>query len=96
MGHHQALNKWNIDAAKCMGEISPHTHVVVFITTHSNPVSGDLWLGNDEENKPCAGKVSDVSTGLLYYLTNINYELNSGLNSFWVHLKPYLMALCFS
>lgn len=61
MGPDQAVNQWSLDAASLMGEILSYKHVVVFITTHSDPESGDLWFGHDEKNEPFAGKVSDVS-----------------------------------
>jgi len=35
--------------------------------THSDPTSGDLWIGQDGDHNPCAASVSHVSTGLFYY-----------------------------
>jgi hypothetical protein len=53
--------------------------VVVFITTHTDPDRGDLWLGHDEDNEICAVAIDDVIILLFYYfISEINYILNSG------------------
>jgi hypothetical protein len=76
VGHNEALDKWNLDAAECMHEVSLYNHVVVFVTTHSDPNSGDLWLGLDKNNKACAAKVDNVSTDLFYHFILI-FTMNS-------------------
>lgn len=63
----EAAAKWNTDVTKLVAGLSDYQHVVVFITTHSDPTSGDLWIGQDEDNNPCAASVTYVSTGLFYY-----------------------------
>lgn len=63
----QARGEWDMKARNLVDEISGYNHVVVFITTHSDPDTGDLWLGKDENNEPCAAEVGDVSTCLFYY-----------------------------
>ena len=76
VGHDEALDKWNLDAAERMREVSLHNHVVVFVTTHSDPNLGDLWLGLDKNNKACAAKVDNVSTDLFYHFILI-FTMNS-------------------
>ena len=50
-----------------MADLSGYNHVIIFITTHSDPDTGDLWIGEDKRNKPCSAKVSSVSTGLFHH-----------------------------
>lgn len=62
-GSKKAIKNWKIEAANYMSGISQQSHVVVFVTTHSDPESGDLWLGyDDKKDKPWAAKVDEVST----------------------------------
>jgi hypothetical protein len=75
VGHNEALDKWNLDAAECMHEVSLYNHVVVFVTTHSDPNSGDLWLGLDKNNKACAAKVDNVSTDVTRGLRVLREQL---------------------
>jgi len=64
----QSLDKWNFDAAERLRGISRYEHVVVFVTTHSDPDRGDLWAGQsgpkNHAKDPCAITVQDVSTSL--------------------------------
>ena len=43
--HNEALKEWNTSASKLVASLSGYSHVIVFITTHSNPNSRDLWIG---------------------------------------------------
>jgi hypothetical protein len=90
VSHNQAVGEWNLQAAHRMRGISHHDHVVVFVTTHSDPDRGDLWTGVDRANQPCAVTVSNVSTGILYFIiyTDINHKLNSGLTRSLVPIQP--------
>jgi hypothetical protein len=63
----ETLEKWNINVSKVVAGLSGYSHVIVFITTHSDPDSGDLWIGQDEHNNPCASSVSFVSTSIFYH-----------------------------
>jgi hypothetical protein len=63
----KATAEWSKDAAKLISELSGFRHVVVFVTTHSVPDNGDLWLGNDRSNKPCAALVDNMSANLFYH-----------------------------
>jgi hypothetical protein len=67
VGQNQAMVKWNKNVQKLVKTLSGYRHVIVFITMHSTPNDGDLWLGLDERNEPCAAPVSNVSTNLFYY-----------------------------
>ncbi len=51
-GSDQDVEKWNVNAAKCLANISHYSHVVIFVTTHSDPNRGDLWFGYDKDNRP--------------------------------------------
>ena len=73
-------DKWNKDANHLVQSLSLSQwhHMVVFITDHSDPDSGDLWLGVDEEGNSGSKEVGDVSVSLSYYFVlTINYEHNS-------------------
>ena len=84
-------------ATKVVKEVSRFSHMVIFVTTHSVPKFGDLWLGNDPvRNKPCAAIVSNVSAALFYYLIDINYIFNSGLMSSSCHSSPYLAVVSYT
>jgi hypothetical protein len=79
----QALDKWNFDAAERLRGISRYEHVVVLVTTHSDPDRGDLWTGqNSPKNHPkdpCAITVKNVSPNLFFlFRTDVDRELNSG------------------
>lgn len=64
VGHRRAVQKWNTDAAELMAGLSQYKHTIVFVTTHSDPDTGDLWLGQDEANENCAATVGEVSSCL--------------------------------
>ena len=57
----QDVEKWNVSAAKYLANIPHYSHVVIFVTTHSDPDRGDLWFGYDKENRPCAAPANEVS-----------------------------------
>jgi hypothetical protein len=63
VGHDQAVKKWSHEITNTVARLSqlPHKHVIVFITTHSHPDNGDLWLGLDENDERCATTVRNVS-----------------------------------
>jgi hypothetical protein len=77
----QTLEKWNVEASSHVAKLSASTHVIVFITTHTDPDRGDLWLGHDNRGDPCATAVDDVST-CLFYCTDVDHELDSGFIKF--------------
>jgi hypothetical protein len=58
---------WNRDAAKFVAGLSRYSRVIVFITTHSVPTNGDLWIGKDENDEGIAVTVDNVSTSLFYH-----------------------------
>lgn len=53
---------------------------MVFITTYSNSDTGNLWIGQNENNMDCSSKVSEVSIYLiiLSFHADTDYKLNSG------------------
>ena len=67
----QSLDKWNVEAAERLRGISCYEHVVVFVTTHSDPDRGDLWAGqNSPKNRPkdpCAITVKNVSRSHFFF-----------------------------
>lgn len=67
----RAVAKWSDKAAAQVAGVSGYSHIIVFVTTHSDPDRGDLWLGHDKHNEPCATTISNVSTGLFYYFIPI-------------------------
>jgi hypothetical protein len=67
----RAAVKWNNDVAKQIGHLSGYTHIVIFVTTHSVPDNGDLWLGETEPQKPIATNVATVITSLSCHLIQI-------------------------
>jgi len=83
---------WDSDATKLLAGRSQFDHVVVFITTHSDPVSGDLWLGEDETGKVWAAQASAVSSALVYHSSNINYETQQWLDLVLGPFKPLLSS----
>lgn len=64
VGHDQAAAKWNRDVTKLVTGLFGYKHVIIFVTTHSHPDNGDLWLGLDERNESVAATVTNVSTNL--------------------------------
>jgi len=64
-----AAAKWNMDVTHLVACLSQyaHKHVIVFITMHSVPENGDLWLGKDKDSANCATIVGNVSTSLFYH-----------------------------
>lgn len=67
--------EWTSKVVERLRMVRKHEHVVVFVTTHSDPERGDLWTKASEhpEEEPCAVSVSEVST----YNTNIDHKLNN-------------------
>ena len=64
VGDVQNLSKWKIEAADIVAGLAKYRNVVIFVTTHSNPDCGDLWLRKDEHGEVCATSVDHVSSGL--------------------------------
>jgi hypothetical protein len=67
VGEDKAVAEWSKDATKLISELSGFRHVVVFVTMHSVPDNGDLWLGNNRSNKPCTALVDNMSANLFYH-----------------------------
>ena len=63
ISHDEAAADWRTAAEELIADLLDFEHVIVFVTTHSDPDSGDLWLG-EERGKPLAGQTGEVSTGL--------------------------------
>ena len=80
IGHNQSIAKWSSDVTKLIAGFPQFGHVVVFITTHSDPDTGDLWIGQDKNNTDCFSKVSQVNIYLFIFsfYANIDHKLNSG------------------
>jgi hypothetical protein len=73
----EAVEEWNIEATKVVAGLSSYSHVIVFITTHSDPDTGNLWIGEDKKKRPHSTRVSSVSTGLFsLFHTEIDHVLN--------------------
>lgn len=66
LGKDVAQLRWVDEAAKMVQDLDQFQHVVVFVTTHSDPDRGDLWLGRDERNQVCAVSVKDVCFVLFF------------------------------
>lgn len=62
VGHRRAVKKWSADASRLVAGLSRYKHTFVFITTHSDPETGDLWLGKDENSENIAAAVGEVSS----------------------------------
>jgi hypothetical protein len=67
LGDDQALANWKDYVKEVVANLSGCSQVVVFVTTHSDPNSGDLWLGYDNSGRRWAGAVGSVSTSLFYH-----------------------------
>jgi hypothetical protein len=69
VGHDRAAINWHNVVTKHMAALSGFgfEHMIIFITTHSDPRNGDLWLGKDELGENCAAKVTNASTSLFYH-----------------------------
>jgi hypothetical protein len=67
IGDELAVEKWARDTRRTVADLSGYGHVIVFITTHSVPENGDLWIGVDNHGESIAATVENVSTGLFYY-----------------------------
>lgn len=65
VGTNQAAVKWNDDVTKLVSGLPGYKHAVIFITTHTDPDTGDLWLGQDERGESCATTVTNVRAGYL-------------------------------
>jgi hypothetical protein len=52
---------WEIEVQKVIANLFGCSNVVFFVTTHSDPDTGDLWLGEEKPGKPFAALASDVS-----------------------------------
>ena len=61
IGHDQAATDWNSKVTKLVARLSSRRHVIIFITTHSVPENGDLWLGKDRKGDDIATTVGNVS-----------------------------------
>jgi hypothetical protein len=70
LGCDDAAEKWNRDALSLINRLSNLDTVVTFVTTHTDPDRGDLWLGKDELGEDCSAAVTDVSTGLCHHFSN--------------------------
>lgn len=69
VGHNlNLLEAWTEKAAKFAAEMSGFSHVIVFVTTHTDPDTGDLWLGHNAQNNPGATTVANESTALFIIL----------------------------
>ena len=75
VGHNEALDHWHREAAKLVASLSRYRHVIVFVTMHSDPDTGNLWLRQDEHSDTCAAMVGNVSTHL-FYLFILTFTLN--------------------
>jgi hypothetical protein len=62
---------WNKEASKLVAGLSGYSHVIVFITTHSVPTNGDLWIGKDNDNEGIAVTVDNVS--IIYFIISYWY-----------------------
>lgn len=73
------VEAWNAYAAQQVANLSSldYKHVIVFITTHSDPDRGDLWIG-EEDTEPAADTPDQVSIICFYYYYT-NRKLDSGL-----------------
>ena len=61
--HDKAAADWRTVTKELIAGLFNFEHIIIFIIIHSNPNSGDLWLG-EEGGKPLAGQTSEVSTDL--------------------------------
>jgi len=95
LGSNQDVEKWNADAAKRLANISPYSHVVVFVTTHSDPDRGDLWFGYDKDKNPCAAEADEVSGLFYHFILILIMNLTVASNSPWPFQghRPRLHAL---
>ena len=57
--------KWSSDLQRLVAGLPLHRHMIIFIMTHSNSESGDLWLGKDKEGHDIVTNVSNVSRYLI-------------------------------
>ena len=65
LGNDRDAAKWSSDLQRLVAGLPLHRHVIIFVTTHSDPESGDLWLGKDKEGCDIATNVSNVSRYLI-------------------------------
>jgi hypothetical protein len=68
IGDERAVETWARDSRRTMVNLSVPSHVIVFVTTHSVPDTGDLWIGQDDQGESIAVTVENVSTRLFYHL----------------------------
>jgi hypothetical protein len=68
LGDDEELAGWKDYVKEVVANLSGCSHVVVFITTHSDPDSGDLWLGNDKNGMRWAGAAGSVSTLFYHFI----------------------------
>jgi hypothetical protein len=89
VGHEQVRDKWDRNAAKLIASLGRYRHVVAFVTTYSDPDTGDLWLGQDQNNEVCATTVGNVSGSF------DDFHLVLTLISQWVEviLEPFKAQL---
>jgi hypothetical protein len=90
-----ALENWMDEATETVSGLSGYKHLITSVTTHSDPTTGDLWLGSNANGKPCAAAPSNVSIGLSFH-ADIDHGLNSGLITFLVPSSSYFVDLCYT
>jgi hypothetical protein len=79
IGVESAADNWDEEITQLVSNLSSYERVVIFVTTHSDPDTGDLWLGDDEQGDPCSAAISVVSPDFtLSFYTNTDHERNSG------------------
>ena len=96
VGDGQALVQWRSAAAKTMATLSEYQCVLAFITVHSDPDRGDLWVGQDEDNAAGAIAVDEVSIRLFFpMILIISILCNSGSIKYWGLSRPsYVDQAC--
>ena len=97
VGDSQALAQWRSEAVKIMENLSQYQKVLAFITVHSDPDRGDLWVGQDDDDDgPSAITVDDISMGLFFPMILIISILhNSGSTKYWgLSMPSYVDRAC--
>jgi hypothetical protein len=91
VGHNRAATNWHNIVTKRVAALSGsgYKHVIVFITTHSDPRNGDLWLGKDEEGENCATTVTNVSTSLFYHFILILTMNSTVVECYFATVRAY-------
>jgi hypothetical protein len=95
------VDDWNSRADETLDRLSYCRHVVAVVTDHSDPDTGDLWLGLNKRKKPSAQEISEVGASLSYYFVlvltmNIIVDENrfwtipgypGGVDDFFIHVR---------